>query len=393
MDTASDDVRAAAAVLHANGNETEDSITAIRQAVAALSRPGEPDFDWDAVTPTGINMARVEATLRAVDDLREHRSTPEDFRDRVHRAATLPPSGPVRFTLACVVGAAALAIIFGVRHWPALAAICVAAGLGAVVRRGLGRWGAGAVTQAFAAALLAGIAGAIAVRLHASSELRLVVVCPCMVLVPGPHLLNGVLDLAATRLRLGAARLLWAGLILLGISAGLLLGLALGGEALPPTVPGREIPWWLDILAAAVVVPCYLTFYSARLSIALWPAVIGGLAHGVRWYALTELHLNLAIGTGLACLVAATALLPLARRHGVPFAAAGFAAIVSLVPGVYIFRAASALTQLAWFPGDGTALLVSAAQDAMIAALVLLAMLAGLLLPITAWRRVTGRSS
>ncbi|MBB2947785.1 uncharacterized membrane protein YjjP (DUF1212 family) [Actinoplanes lutulentus] len=396
-----DGLLTAAAVLHANGNETEDSITAVKRAGAALGHPLTPEFTWDTAalrpvesikaTPLSINMARVEATTQAIDDLENQRVTPEGFADRVRQARDLPAAGTLLFTLAAVVGAGGLAVIFGIRHWPALLAVCAAAGLGALLRRGLGRYGAGAVAQAFAAALLAGVIGAIAVRLNLSSDLRLVVVCPCMVLVPGPHLLNGALDLAAMRLRLGTTRLIYAGLILLGISAGLLIGLALGGESLPATAPGREISWWLDALAAGVVAPCYLIFYSARLRIAAWSAAVGALVHAVRWYALTVWHVNLAIGAGIACLLAGVLLIPVARRYRVPFAAVGFAAVVCLIPGVYVFRAASALAQLAFAKGDAAALLVTGAQDAATAVVILLAMVIGLLLPITAWRLINNR--
>ena len=54
-----------------------------------------------------------------------------------------------------------------------------------------------------------------------------------MVLVPGPHFLNGALDLINGRVGLGAARLVYAGLIVVAISVGLLLGLyGLGVAAL-----------------------------------------------------------------------------------------------------------------------------------------------------------------
>ncbi len=42
--------------------------------------------------------------------------------------------------------------------------------------------------------------GALAVRYNLSSSLRLVAVCPCMILVPGPHVLNGAMDLIAARI-------------------------------------------------------------------------------------------------------------------------------------------------------------------------------------------------
>ena len=62
------------------------------------------------------------------------------------------------------------------------------------LRRGLARYSANVFLQPFCAALLAGMVGALAVRYQLSSSLRLVAVCPCMVLVPGPHFLNGAID-------------------------------------------------------------------------------------------------------------------------------------------------------------------------------------------------------
>jgi hypothetical protein len=52
-----------------------------------------------------------------------------------------------------------------------------------------------------------------------------------MVLVPGPHLLNSALDLVNGRIHLGAARLIYATLVIVAIVVGLLLGLALLGTS------------------------------------------------------------------------------------------------------------------------------------------------------------------
>jgi uncharacterized membrane protein YjjB (DUF3815 family) len=60
-----------------------------------------------------------------------------------------------------------------------------------------------------------------------------------MVLVPGPHFLNGMLDLITGRMNLGASRLIYAVLIVVAISTGLLLGLELLGVSLPVDPAGR----------------------------------------------------------------------------------------------------------------------------------------------------------
>jgi hypothetical protein len=50
---------------------------------------------------------------------------------------------------------------------------------------------------------------------------------------------------------LGAARLIYAGLIVLAITTGLLLGLALLGASLPVDPAGRSVPLWMDVMPPA----------------------------------------------------------------------------------------------------------------------------------------------
>ena len=73
-----------------------------------------------------------------------------------------------------------------------------------------------------------------------------------MVLVPGPHFLNGMLDLIRGRIILGAARLVYALLVVVSISIGLLLGLTLLGVSLPVEPAGRAVPLWYDVIAAGL---------------------------------------------------------------------------------------------------------------------------------------------
>jgi uncharacterized membrane protein YjjB (DUF3815 family) len=165
----------------------------------------------------------------------------------------------------------------------------VSAAAGAILRRFLAQYSANVFLQPFCAALLAGVIGALAVRYQLSSSLRLVAVCPCMVLVPGPHVLNGALDLISGRVHLGAARLIYAGLVIVAISTGLLLGLALLGVSLPVDQAGRAVPLWQDMIAAGVAVASYSVFFSTPLHMLAWPVAVGMLAHALRWGAVTVL--------------------------------------------------------------------------------------------------------
>ena len=390
-------VLTAAKGLFVNGQSTGETVTAAARLADVLGLRTKLLVGWgevalevdsaqgalvrlDRAEPTGVDMGRVASVMRVIDKLAAGHLKPEEAWAEIETVSHARPAPTWLFVIAAAAGAVALSVIFGVYHFAAAALIAGSAGMGALLRRGLARLSKNVFLQPFCAALLAGAVGAVAARYQLISSLRLVV-CPCMILLPGPHILNGGLDLMRSRINLGASRILFALLVVGAIAAGLLCGLTLLGTNLPIEVAGRDVPFWQDVIAAGVAVAAYSIFFSTPLSMLPWPVTVGALAHALRWYVIAGLGFGPVGGAFVACLTVGLILTPVGHRWRMPFAAIGFASVVSMLPGVYLFPMASGLAQMTAGAGASATLVSTTLYNGVVAAAVVLAMCLGLLVP------------
>src|SRR5262249_10297646 len=115
--------------------------------------------------PTNVDMRKVSATIRLVDRVISNDIAPEEIRSSLTTIEMLPSTSMVRFAAFAALGAAALGVVFGVSHLMVLVLIAFIAGAGAVLRRRLAKLTSNFFAQPLAAAGLAGLAGAAAMRM------------------------------------------------------------------------------------------------------------------------------------------------------------------------------------------------------------------------------------
>jgi uncharacterized membrane protein YjjP (DUF1212 family) len=331
--------------------------------------------------PAGVDMNKVIETVKVLDEVSARRLDVIGASAALNEIARLGPTSTLRFAGLAGAGAAALAVIFGSALTFSLALIALSAAAGAVLRRFIAARGGTALPQVLGAALLSGLVAAGAARFLRDADETLLALCPCMVLMPGPHFLNAALDFAHLRIALGQTRFVYATLLTLLICVGLIAGLSLGQQSLAPPGPAATTPLAFDVLAAGVAVAAYGTFFSMPWRALPLPVAIGMLAHASRWVAL-DWGANAPLGAFIACLIVGTLATPIANRLHFPFAAFAFASVVSLIPGIYLFHmAAELLAVMDAGSGGDMHRLMAMFVDGATAGAILLAMALGLSLP------------
>jgi uncharacterized membrane protein YjjB (DUF3815 family) len=136
------------------------------------------------------------------------------------------------------------------------------------------------------------------------------------------------------------------------------------------------------VIAAGVAVAAYGTFFAMPWRMLPIPIVVGMLAHASRWGMISVAGASAEVGALVACLVVGIIITPVADRLRLPFAAFAFASVVSLIPGVFLFRMAGGFVDLVTLGEKASGdVLFNTIADGTTAALIILAMAFGLIIP------------
>ncbi|MCX9155516.1 threonine/serine exporter family protein [Niveibacterium sp. 24ML] len=296
-----------------------------------------------------INVAVSTRVNRVIDDLCERRiDLPAAIAalESVERTA----GRHNRWLLALIFGVAAAALARLLHaDWGAVAVSGVSSGLGLLARQALAKRHVVLFALPFTAALIGSLLGGLVIRLGWTETPGFCLMVPALMLVPGPHLINGMYDMIENHMQTGISRLGLATGILVGAALGVFLGgwLTLGMSTVA-AVPAADAQLTLltDVLLAGLAACGFGAFYNEPWRV-LWVSVLCGMVgHGIRYVAM-EHGIAQEIATLFACLAIGGMANVAVDRLRVPFAAVAFAGAVPMMPGVFIYQGIAGAMQIA----------------------------------------------
>ena len=291
-----------------------------------------------------INVGVAVSTQRVIDALCANRIGLGEATSKLETIERLTPRLK-RWVVVVLFGFGASAIAWLLRaDWGAIAVTGVASAAGLVARQELGKRSTILFANPFAAGLIGGAMGGAAIRLGWTETPGLCVIVPALMLVPGPHLINGVHDMVDNHMQTGLCRLGLASSILIAAALGVALGVGLTvGLAPLSTAPSEamRLTLPLDMVAACG----FGAFYNAPWRV-LWMSILCGMVgHGLRYLGLQSFGVELS--TLFACLAIGIIANQGAERLRLPFSAVAFAGAVPMMPGVFIYESIAGAMRLA----------------------------------------------
>lgn len=312
-----------------------------------ISLPGEPP----AIGP--VNELRYNTAVQQ----RVHNVLAEVRRGKLDAAAGLaqlanveadaPGHSDWAVSVALGAGGMCLAVLLGADRDTAIV-VGLASALGLLARRWLGRRKFSLLTLPFTAALIGAILGGLAIRLGVAAPAELVIIVPALVLIPGPHLINGIMDLVDNQVPMGVARLTLATGIILASAAGVAVGVELtlsDGVQPAPAGASDRLTLLTDMALAAVVACGFAVFYNTPWRLTGMVVVCGAVGHGLRFLALGDGY-RPEVATFLGGLVVGLGSAWMARGSRAPVAVIAFAGAVTMIPGSTMYRTLACARQL-----------------------------------------------
>jgi uncharacterized membrane protein YjjP (DUF1212 family) len=306
----------------------------------------------EPVSELRYNMAVQARVHEILNQVRRGRLDASEALNRLGRVEADTPRHP-RWLAVVVLGAAAsaLAILLGA-DVAAAAVAGLATGLGLFARQELGRRHVSLLALPLTATLIGAVLGSVAIRLGWTRSPELVLIVPALMVVPGPHLINGLLDLIDNHLPMSLSRLGLAAGILLASTLGVVLGVELtlpGPATIGPGAGGGHLTLVSDMILAGIVTCGFAVFYNTAWR-RLWMAAVGGMAgHGLRFVAL-EAGCGLDAATFLGGLTVGVIAACMARSSKTPVAVIAFAGAVTMIPGLNVYRALGGALHMARSP-------------------------------------------
>ena len=227
----------------------------------------------------------------------------------------------------------------------------VASGLGLLVRYQLGRRHFALLALPLTAAFIGAVFGGLAIRFGWTGTPELALIVPALMLVPGPHLINGLFDLIDNHLPMSLSRLWLAAGIMFASALGVVLGieLTLPGPFFPEGVTADHLNLVSDVVLAGIVTCGFAMFYNTSWR-QLGRVAIGGMAgHGLRFLAL-EAGCGLEAATFLGGLTVGALSAWMARSIKAPVAVIAFAGAVTMMPGLSFYHGLGGALRMARFP-------------------------------------------
>ncbi|MDQ7990062.1 MAG: threonine/serine exporter family protein [Candidatus Dactylopiibacterium sp.] len=316
--------------------------------------------------PVQVQVGYRYLTIHAPDNLNIHAQVPE-FRINVAVSAevnrtvdkvcagTLAPAEALeilehvettagrhnRWTLALMFGLAAGALAWLLSgDWGAMAVISLSSALGMLARQAMHRFHPVLFALPFVAALIGSLMGGAVIQLGWTATPGICLIVPALMLVPGPHLINGLYDMLENNMQAGLSRLGLAAGILVAAAMGIFLGawIMLDFTTVPIyKIASAPIPLWADVLLAGVASCGFGAFYNAPWRV-LWTSILCGMVgHGVRYLGL-QYGLHVEIATLFACFGIGFMAIRWVSSMRIPFAAVAFAGAVPMMPGVLMYQ-------------------------------------------------------